>query len=120
MPNDHNRYGRTHRKLRQALASRVATGTVECARCHQPILRGEAWDLGHIDGSPTRYSGPEHRRCNRQTMLHVAERVRRVNLDDYVDDPEAGVYWGPPPAPGAPPRRWSRPWRDWRSEQPTT
>ena len=39
-----------------------------------------------------------------------------MNLDDYQDDPEAGVYWGPPSATTGIPIRWSRVWFDWRSE----
>jgi hypothetical protein len=31
------------------------------------ILPGQDWDLGHDDYDRSRYTGPEHRRCNRQT-----------------------------------------------------
>ena len=60
--------GYPHQKRRQLWAPIVADGRVRCARCHKPILPGEPWDLGHVDGSGRKaYSGPEHRRCNRST-----------------------------------------------------
>jgi hypothetical protein len=36
------------------------------------IARNGPWELGHIDGSRSRYAGPEHRKCNRQTATHSA------------------------------------------------
>ena len=38
------------------------------------ILPGQLSDLGHVDDDPRRYSGPEHRRCNRRTSSHRARR----------------------------------------------
>jgi hypothetical protein len=79
-----------HKKLRAKLAPIVAAGGVRCAApfCGELILPGELWDLGHDDNHPGRYSGPEHRRCNRATVhranggrppreLSSAEKVRR-------------------------------------------
>ena len=57
-------YSSEHKRLRATFAPRVAAGAVDCARCRRPIKPGEAWDLGHVDGDPTRYAGPKHRRCN--------------------------------------------------------
>jgi hypothetical protein len=36
--------------------------------------------------------------------------------ESYEDDPENGIFWGPPTQPKGEPIRWSRPWFDWRSE----
>jgi hypothetical protein len=63
-------YGTRHYKLRKQLAPLVASGQAICSRCRLPILPGEPWDLGHVDGSKTEYAGPEHRRCNRATSRH--------------------------------------------------
>jgi len=60
-------YGRRHRQLRAAMEKQVATGLVKCARCGEPIAPGSAWDLGHDDNDRRRYTGPEHRYCNRAT-----------------------------------------------------
>jgi hypothetical protein len=60
-------YGTGHQKMRAALKSTVEAGGVLCVRCREPIVPGEPWDLGHVDGDRSRYSGPEHRRCNRAT-----------------------------------------------------
>lgn len=57
-------YGADHQARRAERAEDVAAGIVDCARCHQPIRPGEAWDLGHTDDR-SGYTGPEHARCNR-------------------------------------------------------
>jgi hypothetical protein len=61
------RYGTSHKKTRQELEPLVLGGGVRCWRCGEPIRPGEPWDLGHVDGDPSRYAGPEHRACNRAT-----------------------------------------------------
>jgi hypothetical protein len=84
-------YGYHHQLKRQRLKPLVASGTVRCARGPECIYaelvngqlvgglikRGQPWDLGHVDGDRRRYSGPEHRECNRATETHRARRVSR-------------------------------------------
>lgn len=70
-------YGTRHQKIRKTWAPRVATGTVKCARCGKLIERGEPWDLGHDDYDRDRYTGPEHRRCNRATTGRQSPRSRK-------------------------------------------
>jgi hypothetical protein len=67
-------YGAAHKALRRRWAPLVAAGGVLCARCGEPIDPGTPWDLGHVDDDRSRYSGPEHRACNRAT----ATRPRRA------------------------------------------
>jgi hypothetical protein len=105
------RYGHKHKKLRQAVAVQVAAGGVGCARCGGLIIRGDAWDLDHKDGGEG-YLGPSHASCNRAT-------ASRGRVESYEDDPERGIFWGPPDDRGGPPRRWSRPWFEWRKTRPT-
>lgn len=69
-------YGTEHRNLRKHYARFVAGGQAFCARCLEPIHPYEAWDLGHDDFDRRVYTGPEHRRCNRATMKHRADRRR--------------------------------------------
>jgi hypothetical protein len=64
-------YGNSHQKLRKVWERQINKQpngpTVLCARCLRPILPGQKWDLGHDDYDRSKYTGPEHRRCNRQT-----------------------------------------------------
>ena len=66
-------YGRPHRRVRARYAPLVVSGRAVCARCGDPIAADEPWDLGHVDGDPSRYAGPEHRRCNRATAGRQAQ-----------------------------------------------
>jgi hypothetical protein len=60
-------YGHMHQQLRKRWALEVATGQVPCARCGELIRPDEPWDLGHDDHDRSKYTGPEHRACNRAT-----------------------------------------------------
>jgi hypothetical protein len=90
-------YGFCHQQLRARLAPQVATGDVDCARCGLPILPAEARDLGHDDHDRSRWSGPEHQRCNRATSAHrrqqsVRLRVPKGCVPRYGDEGEV-VGW---------------------------
>jgi len=60
-------YGAAHQALRKRWARVVERGEAFCARCGGWIHPGSAWDLGHDDFDRSRYTGPEHARCNRAT-----------------------------------------------------
>jgi hypothetical protein len=60
-------YGVVHQALRRRWAPKVVAGVVDCDRCGRRIEPGEPWDLGHDDHNRSRWTGPEHRRCNRAT-----------------------------------------------------
>ena len=79
-------YGSAHQRLRARLAPIVATGTVACARCGRLIEPGQPWDLGHVDGDKTRYTGPEHQDCNRAAGAQQRNRPRDP-------DPEIRPWW---------------------------
>lgn len=66
-------YGSAHRRLRAKWAPIVAGGGVLCARCSMPIDPDELWHLGHRDGDPDEYNGPEHVRCNCRTQRRSRE-----------------------------------------------
>jgi hypothetical protein len=70
-------YGKRHKALRAAWAPQVAAGGVSCARCGEPIVPAAPWDLGHDDHDRRRYSGPEHRACNRATAGRAVKGSRR-------------------------------------------
>jgi len=70
-------YGQAHRRLRRLVGLAVTRGGATCARCGNPIRPGDSWDLGHDDVDRSRYTGPEHRACNRATAAHDAHRVTR-------------------------------------------
>lgn len=70
-------YGAAHRRLRERWAKRVERGGVQCTRCWLPIVPGTPWDLGHDDYDRSRYTGPEHARCNRGAPRRGRRKARR-------------------------------------------
>ncbi len=58
-------YTSSHQRLRAQFKPLVQTGQMVCPRCHNPILPGQAWDLGHT-GDRAGWTGPEHALCNRR------------------------------------------------------
>ena len=59
-------YDKRHRHLRQVWAARIARGEAPACtspQCGEPILPGQAFDLGHDENR--RHRGPEHVHCNR-------------------------------------------------------
>jgi hypothetical protein len=67
-------YDERHRILRRNVQETVERGFARCARCGERISPSEPWDLGHDDLDRSKYSGPEHRQCNRATSTHRAQR----------------------------------------------
>jgi hypothetical protein len=67
-------YGHAHQQERKRLEPIVAKGQTVCTRHGHPqfpdcpgiITAADVWELGHDDEDKTRYTGPEHRRCNRR------------------------------------------------------
>ena len=67
-------YGYTHQQERKRLEPYVAQGGYTCTRyghpqfphCPGPIAPGDEWELGHDDTDKSRYTGPEHKACNRR------------------------------------------------------
>jgi hypothetical protein len=105
-------YGEQHRRLRKKFARLVDAGQATCVRCGRPIVPGTLWDLGHVDGDRSRWSGPEHARCNRRTATHAAQRRLAGDAPKPIpaDDPARNRFYGPQG------QRWSRAWFDWRNE----
>lgn len=71
-------YGSAHQRLRKEWEPKVERGEVACAYCFAPIEPGTPWDLGHDRDDRSVYTGPEHRRCNRNTIgrLRATSPVR--------------------------------------------
>jgi hypothetical protein len=72
-------YDAEHRKLRKRWEPVVARGTVVCGGpngCGRLILN-EPWDLGHLNGIPGEYVGPQHARCNRRTRMRKVRTSAR-------------------------------------------
>jgi hypothetical protein len=70
--------GSTHRIARKNFSRLVASGKATCADCGAPIDPNEPWDLAHVRGDRSRYAGPSHRACNRNTAGRAPLRQSRV------------------------------------------
>jgi hypothetical protein len=106
------RYGYQHQEVRRRVARHVASGNALCARCGLPIDPTDAWDLDHTDDG-SGYLGASHASCNRATNSGTAGRNGHGPQALKEDDPQNGVFWGPPDEDGYQPR-WSRVWFEWR------
>lgn len=59
-------YGAAHQRARAKVQARIDAGEiVRCVDC-SVRLHGHAWDMGHVDGTRTRYKGPQCIPCNRR------------------------------------------------------
>lgn len=73
-------YGAPHKRRRAREAARVTRGEAFCTapQCKHPrgrwIAPGEPWDLGHHPSDRSRYLGPMHQACNRNTVLERSLR----------------------------------------------
>lgn len=84
-------YGTEHQRLRRTWVDRVARGDVDCWRCHQPILPGTDWQLGHDDDDRTKYRGPEHAKCNLSAGAIHGNRRRSLTVTD--PEPAKRTNW---------------------------
>jgi hypothetical protein len=121
MPEPKPKYGRPHRRVKEQFRPAVERGTVRCWRCAQFIVPGQRWDLGHVDGDPSRYAGPEHSSCNRRTVSHLKQRLAAASGEAApVGDAPAlrpdhwrtsyPAEWPPDPEPTNAVSTWSRHW----------
>lgn len=66
--------------LRRQWQPRIDAGAITCARCHLPIVSGQAWDLGHtVDRALGGHGSevlPEHARCNRRAGGQLGQALR--------------------------------------------
>jgi hypothetical protein len=98
-------YGTRHQRIRAAHAPLVLAGGVRCARCGELIAPNEEWDMGHVDGDRSRYSGPEHAFCNRSAGGTRGAAVTNSRWAAVAEEEE-------PEADGiaADDERWNVPW----------
>jgi hypothetical protein len=102
-PYPSQRYGMAHKAMRRRLAPVVATGTVKCARCDEPIEPGADWQLDHKDDGRG-WLGPSHKSCNARAGWEkmIASNGNRVDLEEqpyrwsqrWSDDPPVGTQVG--------------------------
>ena len=91
-------YGSAHQRARRSWAKVVAAGQAHCTRCGGLILPSMKWHLDHDDTDRRRYRGVSHERCNvaasnmRRRSDPTPATTTPVNLDDYQDDPERGIF----------------------------
>lgn len=79
-------------RLRAHWSPIVATGTVSCRRCGDPIRPDQAWDLGHdhdliLGGNPNGRMWPEHAGENRSAGATLGNQLRarpRRRLSDWL------------------------------------
>ena len=70
--------GYAHQRARAAALAALRDGA-PCWRCGLPMWRTAAHllDLGHDDADPARYTGLEHRHCNRSAGATLGNRRRQ-------------------------------------------
>jgi 5-methylcytosine-specific restriction endonuclease McrA len=80
-----------------------------------PARQGGSDEMENLTTLCRLHHGLAERRPRAERWERTAERLRDDPRDQ--DDPERGIFWGPPSKPGGAPRRWSRHWFDWRPEE---
>lgn len=79
-------YGAEHQRKREQWKPAVEAGGVNCAYepCSEQIRPGTPWDLGHDDEDRSKYTGPEHRACNRRHKAKRAAERRQIGDPDPI------------------------------------
>lgn len=57
-------YGARHQQKRAEYQRVVDAGAAECWRCHEAVMPGDEWHLGHDDNDRSKYRGVECVPCN--------------------------------------------------------
>jgi hypothetical protein len=69
-----------HQQRRAAIAPLLNAGKATCARCGEPIARGDDWHVDHTDARDG-YLGVSHAGCNLAAGAHKVNGTRRHSLD---------------------------------------
>jgi hypothetical protein len=88
-----------------------------CDRCHR--LTHKLAAANRRQGFPDRGVVQANKDSPTRAGVEYPSPIPSPSDELPEDDPDRGIFWGPPQIDGTP-RRWSRPWFDWRNDPEVT